>query len=509
MTALSAPVAALAAAGAFVLPGPRGRALAVVAALVLAPVVVAVELVPPARLAMLVEARALTLALVGLAVTGGLAALLVRRPQLLPALAVAALPLRVPLEVSERTVHLLVPLYVVVGAGALAYAWARLAPRAAARPGELSLPAEAARRPTPLELALLFSVLLYAAQAGYSTDPREALRNVAFFYVPFLVLLRLLSDLEWSRRVVARCLAITVSLGVLFALVGVYQYTTGELFWNRKLMAANHFEAFFRVNSLFFDPNIYGRFLVVAMIAACAVLLWGPRRDSRLVALALAVLWVGLCLSFSLSSFAALLIGLAVLGALRFGVRPVALFAAVAVSAVLGAALGWSALGRADLSSVRALKRGASGRIALLRAGAEMFLERPLFGFGSGSFAERYRAREGVRSRRASAASHTTPVTVAAEQGAVGLAAYGLVLAAAFKLLFGGLFPGGRDPPAASLPARAAVAAAFAALVLHTVAYAAFLEDPLTWALMGAGLALSASVAPWALARGRTASHSP
>ena len=39
--------------------------------------------------------------------------------------------------------------------------------------------------------------------------------------------------------------------------------------------------------------------------------------------------------------------------------------------------------------------------------------------------------------------------------------------------------------------ARSAVAAAFAALVFHTLLYAAFLEDPLTWALLGAGLALA------------------
>ncbi|HEV2820474.1 MAG TPA: hypothetical protein VGW11_08210, partial [Solirubrobacteraceae bacterium] len=40
-------------------------------------------------------------------------------------------------------------------------------------------------------------------------------------------------------------------------------------------------------------------------------------------------------------------------------------------------------------------------------------------------------------------------------------------------------------------PARAAVAAAFAALVAHTMLYAAFLEDPLTWALLGVGVALA------------------
>jgi hypothetical protein len=44
-------------------------------------------------------------------------------------------------------------------------------------------------------------------------------------------------------------------------------------------------------------------------------------------------------------------------------------------------------------------------------------------------------------------------------------------------------------------PVRAAIVAAFAALVLHTWSYASFLEDPLTWALLGLGLAWSLRVA--------------
>ena len=44
-------------------------------------------------------------------------------------------------------------------------------------------------------------------------------------------------------------------------------------------------------------------------------------------------------------------------------------------------------------------------------------------------------------------------------------------------------------------PARAAIAAGFAALVLHTWLYAAFLEDPVTWTLLAVGTALAAPAA--------------
>ena len=40
--------------------------------------------------------------------------------------------------------------------------------------------------------------------------------------------------------------------------------------------------------------------------------------------------------------------------------------------------------------------------------------------------------------------------------------------------------------------AAAALAGAFAALVAHTMMYAAFLEDPLTWVILGTAAALPA-----------------
>ena len=40
-------------------------------------------------------------------------------------------------------------------------------------------------------------------------------------------------------------------------------------------------------------------------------------------------------------------------------------------------------------------------------------------------------------------------------------------------------------------PARVAVAAAFAALLFHTLLYADFLEDPITWTLLAIGVALA------------------
>ena len=40
------------------------------------------------------------------------------------------------------------------------------------------------------------------------------------------------------------------------------------------MIASNQVEEYFRVNSLFFDPNIYGRFLALVMLGLASVLLW-------------------------------------------------------------------------------------------------------------------------------------------------------------------------------------------------------------------------------------------
>jgi O-antigen ligase len=151
----------------------------------------------------------------------------------------------------------------------------------------------------------------------------------------------------------------------------------------------------------------------------------------------------------------------------------------VAVFAVAGVAVVLVAPGAVGVD--QSTDAVTSGRSTLVRGGVDLARARPLKGWGAGSFRHEYRRQEKSSNARASAASHTIPITVAAEQGLGGLALYvALVLVA-----IGGLLRGAR----ASI-ARAAIAAAFVALVVHTLLYAAFLEDPLAWALLAVGAAL-------------------
>ena len=483
---MDAPVplilAALLAAGALVARGPRARAAAMLGALVLAPVILGFHIADSDQVKPLRDHPSLAVAgAVGAVVVLAVLALLFdRRPSWLPVAAAATLPFRVPIASGGSTANLLVPLYLVVAAGAAAYAVPRLAGRE--RP-------EGGRAPGALEWALAASLALYGIQSSYSADFGHALENVVFFYVPFALLFALVARVAWTPKLARVCLGVLVVLALALVGIGFVEYATRHLFLNPKVIASNQLEDYFRVNSLFFDPNIYGRFLAIVMLLLAAWLLWARRqREVVAGALLLAVLWGGLVLTFSQSSFTALLVGLAILGAMRWSVRwALILSGGALVVAVAFVALAPGAV-HLELGNSKSADKATSGRYDLIKGGLKLFKRAPLVGQGSGSFAREYRRAEHVSPERAASASHTIPVTVAAEQGLIGLVAYLALLAAALARLFRG---------ARRVPERAAVAAAFVALVAHSMMYAAFLEDPLTWTLLGAGTAM----ALWAAAR--------
>ncbi|HYH58608.1 MAG TPA: O-antigen ligase family protein [Thermoleophilaceae bacterium] len=469
--------AAVLAAAAVLLDRPRPRAAAMAGALVLTPVLLIAEIWDTDQFATFRDRPALTavagaVALLALAV---LAFLMSRRPLLLPVLVFAALPFRVPIEAAGLTANLLVPLYGVIAAGTLAQLPALAAGRA---------PAGSRARPSgPLAAVLLAFVVVYAVQAIYADDVGPAAQQIVFFYVPFALLFGLLLRIEWTRRLLVWCLGVALALALVFALIGFVEYATRTLLLNPKVIASNAFGSYFRVNSLFFDPNIYGRFLAEVMIAVAAVVAWTTRRrDIYLFAAALAVLWAALVLTFSQSSFAALLAGLAVVAALRWNLRPVALIVAAIVA--VGAIGGAAALAvRGDIPSPGEVDDATVGRSKLVSGGLDLWADRPVQGFGSGSFQYEYRRKRDLSRPNAVTASHTTPITVVAEQGLIGLVLYVALIAVALTTLI--------SRARGSLP-RVAIAAAFTALIVHTMVYAAFLEDPLAWVLLAAGAVLAA-----------------
>jgi O-antigen ligase len=450
------------------------------------------------------SAGTIAAALAGAAIViAALVVLMRRHEEAFPLLAVLALPFRVPISADGRTVNLLVPLYLVVAAGAVAHLLPELLALLRQRGGPArdgpAIPAATAPRsprelafwgsPTGLQWLLGASVALYAVQALYSSDAAKAGENLLFFYVPFGLLFVLLCRVRWTPQLLLRCLGIAVAEALLFAGLGFIEYARKSLFLNPKVVAANQFDNYFRVNSVFFDPSIYGRFLALVMIAVCTVVLWSSQRRVVLGGAAvLAWLLAGLVTSFSQSSVAALLLGLAVLSGWRYSVRAT-LLTGLAVLALAGAVLlaAPTSVHFGLKGSGASTSNATSGRSTLVEEGLKLFAKRPLQGYGSGSFETEYRRVSETTNQTAVSASHTIPVTVSAEQGVIGLALYAALLASAFAVLFRGA---GRSPP------RIALAACLAALVLHTWTYADCLADPFTWTILALGVAFARADAP-------------
>lgn len=490
--------AAALAAGVALVTGGRARAAAMLVALILAPAVVAGDVWDSERFVELRDStgQVVVLAVAAIAGIGAVAWALRRWPAALPVLASGALPFRIPVDLGGEEANLLIPLYLVIAGGAVAAGVGGFLAHSAdkstqgrSRDGTLEARVEArtadsgwrslAVRWLPW-LAAGF-IVLYAAQSAWSEDFPKAVENVCFFFVPFAVLFALLLRAPWSMRVLTAVLVVVVAEALLFALVAFGEFAAGEVLWrNPEVIAANEVHTYFRVNSLFWDPNILGRYLVLAVLAGAALMVWtADARRAWGAAAVCFVLLAAMALTFSQSSLVALLGGLLALAAVRWGLRWAA--AGIAVLAVAGAVL--LAASGADLNSIKSLDIRSSGRASLVRGGLDLASDRPLAGYGTGSFQVEFERRFPEDAEGTGSVSHTEPVTVAAEQGLLGLVPYVALLAAALGALIA--------VPLRLSVARSALVACFAAMVVHSLAYAGLLIDPVTWALVGTGLALA------------------
>jgi O-antigen ligase len=398
------------------------------------------------------------------------AAVLVRYPVLVTPLVVAAAPFRPPLAFgSEHRFYVaaadpgqlgrLIPLYGVLGAAALALGWRAL------RGMRIE--------PLPLLVAVPATVFFAIAAASllWTDDPHAGENVLAYFLLPFAVLLAMVGRAPfpaWLPRVLA---IIAIGLASLFAAAGLVQAATHDLwFFSPGVEIGNAYSSFFRVTSLFRDPSLYGRHVVLGIaVLVVAVLL---RRLHPLVALPLAAfLFAGLWFSYSQSSMAALFAVTLALAAFA-GDRSLRLVAAVtALAVVLGAAAAFAA--SASDHSARRVTSDRSRRVELT---AKVIRDHPLVGVGLGSqpVASQARSKQGGSPTRF--VSHTTPLTVAAELGLLGFAAYAALLAGAAALIWRVR----RLDHALGL----GLAAVLLTLFVHSLFYSGFFEDPVTWVVL-------------------------
>jgi putative inorganic carbon (HCO3(-)) transporter len=397
--------------------------------------------------------------------------LLDRYPYLLAFGTLACVPARIPIELGAEDANLLVPLYYVIGSLALGLAW-QLGRRDDGRSRELG--------------AVAIPLAAFVAWTGvtllWTDDLREGAIFLGAFVLPFGLLAVGFARLPWRGRWLTWLWVALVGTALVFALVGGYQWLTRDVFWNPKVSIGNAYAPFFRVNSVFWDPSIYGRYLVVAILATLAGLLLGGVRSWRLAGLygVICATWIGLLLSFSQSSFFALIVGVAVAAVVVWRRTALVALAALALASVV-VALAIPQVRHDVVGKSRSgLDKATSGRANLVGEGVRIALSRPVGGVGVGDFKRVYAERTGLKGREPKkAASHSTPVTVAAEEGLVGLALLGWLVVAALVASLSRIGTGFTSR------VTLAVGLTLVAIFVHSLFYNAFFEDPMTWALLG------------------------
>src|SRR5262249_41857838 len=189
---------------------------------------------------------------VGAAVVG--AAIAHRFTTLTLVAVVATAPARIPVHAGGQDANLLVGLYAVLFAMALACAY------------ELVVGTERAPALGPIGWAAAALVLWSAISLTWTSDQRQGGVEMLFFLLPFGFMLSRLAALGPTARQLRLMLGMQVALAVAFGAVALWQYATHDLFWNQKIMVDNQYSAYYRVNSLFYDASIYGRFMAVTIV---------------------------------------------------------------------------------------------------------------------------------------------------------------------------------------------------------------------------------------------------
>jgi len=398
------------------------------------------------------------------AIAGGW--IVLRLPWLLAVATLACVPARIPVHVGDTQANLLLPLYGVVAVATVALAW------------DVFGEEQRSRELGPLAWPLAAFVGWEGVSTLWTKDVRQGAIELLFFVLPFGLLAVALARLIWSRAWVLGLYVQLAVMALLFAVIGIVQYQTRNIFWNPKVRVDNAYAPsgwFYRVNSVFYDPSIYGRFLVVGILASLVVVL--RRRVDPLwgiaAALTLWITFVGLVPSFSQSSFVALMAATFVAAIVLWRTRSLLLVAVAAAIVLVGGLASPAIREKASLSKI------TSGRSTLASNGVKVALHHPVAGVGVGGFRRAYADLVHLRGKEPkAAASHTTPITVAAETGFPGLLLLLWLVATALLVAFRRL---SRDFDGA---ARLALGLALVAILVHCIFYNALLEDPTFWGLL-------------------------
>ena len=370
----------------------------------------------------------------------------------------------------------------------------------------------------PGKLAMLLTILV--AVVRFRHTPRKLFPDSALV-VPLLAMLALITlGLFWSdslkapnsililpmyvafvfvapsfieseddlKRIVACVFVTAIALGALAA-----AQRTGFFNWRAILVQSDDYS--YRANATFADPNHLARFLALALsLAGGAILVMGPRRLTLYLAIpALVIGAVGTVATASRSGWIMLLL----CGFLVVVISPIASGTKLRlVSAAAGSLAALLVLllfqGGADADRVRSLTTGVEvigQREFLIKAGWAMFKDNPIYGVGSGNYQHALLLSyiNLIPDWARTTLSHTSLISILAEQGILGAAMFGFVgLRLAIVMTRKFLFAA--DPFVRLITGWLGVS--FIGIVLHSQSEGRLIDEPYLWLLLGVFVAL-------------------
>ena len=330
--------------------------------------------------------------------------------------------------------------------------------------------ASALRR--PVTWAFILYILLGAASLAYSVDKRatvvEALRLLTLLGLALGV-----ATLARKKDVLLPFQVVHLT-GLLLLPLTFYEALTKHFIWEQFLAEVVPP----RVNATFVDPNIFARYLVLAIVANVVLQYLTEDRYRRLLYLAaLLGLVAELVLTLSRSGMVtvlAVLVLMLLLKPEKKVLRPIGVAAGLGLAVSLVHRSVWQRI----LTFGQGVKALDPQRLYLFRAAAAMFHDHPLLGVGLGGFQTAFITHY-IKYKTISngvTLSHTTILTTAAELGVAGLAVLALIWVVLTRLMWS-LRAAGRRNGIIGTGYFLWIVAVF----ISSQAEARFFEDPMLW----------------------------
>lgn len=395
------------------------------------------------------------------------------------ALAVA-LPLRIPVPIGGASRNLLLPLYLIGACGVFGFVWGRLR-------GRFSADDEPRTR---LDIPIAAFIAFTLVSVLWTIDTKDAAIQIVFFYLPFPVLfLAVVAWWPFIEKALPTLAGVTIVLATAISLLALVQYEAQWIFWNAKLQQDDIYSQFFRVNGIFYDPNIMGRYLAIGILGALAWI-WIRPGTRTLVGggAAIVIMSGGLLVSFSRSSCLMVMVGVVLLAWRAFGAKRTLAVGGIAFVILAGGAIASSHNIRHALTSTHRASTVSEGRFGLMSGGIKIWKIEPVAGSGVGSFQTRFTATESANqiAHKQVSISHNAPITVLAELGVIGALLFIWLCVATWI----GIARGSRRGTGDQRWAQWSLLAIVTGIFVHSQLYADLFEDPMLWTAMAAALAI-------------------